>query len=180
MITIITPTLNAAETLSRCIDSVKSQGVVEHLFIDGGSTDGTREILGAFIDAPGSNIYEAQNIGIQASRNQWLYFLGADDWLYPNALKQLQPILKVTTYRWLHGKIQIEPHDIFRYNGRQQSFIYHKSLYKDFGMYDTTDLGGDVRFNGILRIAKEPLEKIDVNLAHFSMYGTRRRLNAST
>ncbi len=181
MLTIITPTLNAAETLQRCIDSVRRQGVeVEHLFVDGGSTDGTREMLVDFIDAPGSNIYEAQNIGIQAAKGEWLYFLGADDYLADDALAQLYPVLNKYESRWFRGRIQVEGRKYFRAGNRQQCFVYHASLYDDYGLYTTTDLGGDARFNDMLRASGEPIEMLDIDLAYFSLDGVRRRANGRT
>lgn len=181
MLTIITPTLNAASTLARCINSVQCQGVeIEHLFIDGGSTDGTQKILGEFIDAPGSNIYEAQNIGIQVAKSEWLYFLGADDHLVDNALAHLYLVLKKYKARWFRGRIQVEGEKSFRMGNRQQCFVYHASLYADYGLYMTNDLGGDVHFNKKLLESGEPIEMLDIDLAYFSLDGVRRRANGCT
>lgn len=48
-LTIVTPCLNGAATLPRALESVAEQGYpdLEHVVIDGGSTDGTLEILEA-------------------------------------------------------------------------------------------------------------------------------------
>ncbi|MGB1319273.1 MAG: glycosyltransferase, partial [Flavobacteriales bacterium] len=44
--TIVTPVLNQASTIEACIQSVANQDVnVEHIIIDGGSTDGTVDII---------------------------------------------------------------------------------------------------------------------------------------
>ena len=53
--------------------------------IDGASTDGTQEYLKTldqrfnFISEEDSGIYNAMNKGIEKSKGEWLYFLGADD-----------------------------------------------------------------------------------------------------
>ncbi len=49
-ITVVTPCLNAAATIGEALESVRSQGYpgLEHLVMDGGSTDGTLEIVRSF------------------------------------------------------------------------------------------------------------------------------------
>ena len=90
-ISIITPTLNAAETLEACILSVKNQTYLnkEHLIIDGQSTDGTLHILKKhaenypqlkWITENDDGIYDAMNKGIDLSSGDWLYFMGSDDY----------------------------------------------------------------------------------------------------
>ena len=46
-ISIVTVSLNSAETLEHCIESVAEQNVddIEHIIVDGGSTDGTGQII---------------------------------------------------------------------------------------------------------------------------------------
>ena len=46
-ISIVTPVLNGAETIEQCINSILSQSYkdIEHIIIDGGSTDGALEII---------------------------------------------------------------------------------------------------------------------------------------
>jgi glycosyltransferase len=45
-ISIITATLNSSETITTCLNSIKSQSIpVEHIIKDGGSTDGTLDII---------------------------------------------------------------------------------------------------------------------------------------
>lgn len=171
MITVITPTLNAAETLQRCIVSVREQGAdVEHLFIDGGSTDGTREMLGTFVDAPGSNIYEAQNIGIRAAHGEWLYFLGADDRVLPGALAELEDRLCGVSESWIQVLIRVGDTHLPRYARQQQAYLYRRTLYSQYSLYEA-DVGlyADVRFNLRLSSAKERLLRIPVVLSRFEV-----------
>lgn len=92
LISIITVTFNAAKHIQRCIDSVKSQSYknIEHIIIDGDSTDGTigileknTELLACWISEPDKGIYNAMNKGLKYAKGEWLYFLGADDFLFP-------------------------------------------------------------------------------------------------
>lgn len=90
MITIITASLNPSShpkgaNIVNLLESTKSLvGVVEHLIVDGGSTDGTQDVVKRFphatlIDAHGSALFEAFNIGIDMAVGEWLYFIGGDD-----------------------------------------------------------------------------------------------------
>jgi glycosyltransferase involved in cell wall biosynthesis len=90
-ISVITPILNGAEFLEYCIQSVINQGYdnVEHIFVDGGSVDGTIDILNKYelkyprrikiIIANGSTGGEAWNIGLEAACGDVIGWLGSDD-----------------------------------------------------------------------------------------------------
>jgi glycosyltransferase involved in cell wall biosynthesis len=84
-ISIITATLNADKYIQECIESVRSQVDVhlEHIIVDGGSTDKTIEICTdsscKLFHLPGSSIYEAMNYGIAQAECEVLGFLNADD-----------------------------------------------------------------------------------------------------
>ncbi len=96
---VIVATLNSAGTLAACIDSVSAQeGVsVELLVIDGGSTDGTVQILEAKDDsiaywksAPDRGVYSAWNKALGRATGRWVCFLGSDDrFAGPEVLKRL-------------------------------------------------------------------------------------------
>jgi glycosyltransferase involved in cell wall biosynthesis len=88
LISIITVVLNGASTLERAIQSVTNQDFadLEYVIIDGGSTDGSLDIIrahesdiGYWCSEPDAGLYDAMNKGIRASRGRWLLFLGADD-----------------------------------------------------------------------------------------------------
>ena len=90
-ISVIVATFNRGGTLQRCIDSVARQTYPsrELVVIDGGSTDGSVDIIranGAKIEAwrsePDRGIYHAWNKGLALSKGTWMVFLGADDYLH--------------------------------------------------------------------------------------------------
>jgi glycosyltransferase involved in cell wall biosynthesis len=96
-ISIVTPTLNAAVFLDGCLTSVRAQECanVEHIVVDGGSTDGTAEIARAasgvvYVEAPGSNQSRAINEGLRAARGDVLAWLNADDSYPPGTLRCVQ------------------------------------------------------------------------------------------
>lgn len=91
--TVITVTLNNATTIRRTLQSVwtqKSQHQVEHIIVDGKSTDGTAEIITSsisdsgnvdvkFISETDDGLYYAMNKGLQLSTGDYVGFLNADD-----------------------------------------------------------------------------------------------------
>jgi glycosyltransferase involved in cell wall biosynthesis len=91
MLTLITATLNAGRYIEQAFASVPTAaGPIQHIVIDGGSTDGTLAICDKFPSAekivvPGCSIYEAWNIGIERARGDWIMFLNADDELAEGA-----------------------------------------------------------------------------------------------
>jgi len=91
-LTIVTPCLNAAATIEQTLESVAEQlrEGDEHLVIDGGSTDGTLDLVRAagvrFVSEPDRGLSDAMNKGIRLARGDVLGWLNADDVLLPGAL----------------------------------------------------------------------------------------------
>ena len=97
-ITVITVCLNAVETLQRTIDSLLNQRYerLEYIVIDGGSTDGTLDIIRRnqhvitqFVSEPDHGIADAFNKGIGKSTGDLIGILNADDWYHDEALTQV-------------------------------------------------------------------------------------------
>lgn len=87
-ISIITVVLNAADTIEDTLRSVAAQTYpeVEHIVVDGGSTDGTleliqrhRALIATLISEPDRGIYDAMNKGIAAASGDVVGTLNADD-----------------------------------------------------------------------------------------------------
>lgn len=87
-ISVITVTLNAINTIARCADSVFAQDYsdIEYIVVDGGSTDGTLEVLEGYGDkiahlhsGPDQGLYDAMNKGVDFASGDYVYFLNADD-----------------------------------------------------------------------------------------------------
>ena len=88
-ISIITATYNAEATLERTLQSVAQQTYsdIEHLIIDGASTDRTLEIARQYPHAivfsePDKGLYDAMNKGLQRATGDYLCFLNAGDKLH--------------------------------------------------------------------------------------------------
>ena len=92
-ISIITITYNSAKTLDRALTSVQSQSYkdIEHIIVDGASTDGSRELIEAYakkhknvrwVSEKDEGIYNALNKGIRMATGDIIGFLHSDDVLY--------------------------------------------------------------------------------------------------
>jgi len=89
-LTIITAAYNAEATLQTCLESIKRQSVsVEHIIVDGMSTDSTLDIAREYqspssliISEPDNGIYDAMNKGIKRASADIVGILNADDF-YP-------------------------------------------------------------------------------------------------
>jgi glycosyltransferase involved in cell wall biosynthesis len=93
-ISVVTPCLNGAATIGEALESVRSQGYprLEHLVVDGGSTDGTLEILERaegiryVTEADGGRV-DAVNKGVAMTGGDVIAWLNADDRYHPGALR---------------------------------------------------------------------------------------------
>jgi glycosyltransferase involved in cell wall biosynthesis len=92
-ISVITPCMNAAATLQETLDSVRDQRYpnVEHIVVDGGSTDGTLELLESapglrWVSEPDEGRVDAANKGLAMASGDVVGWLNADDRYEPGAL----------------------------------------------------------------------------------------------
>ena len=95
-ISIVTPSLNHGRYIERTVESVVAQGYpdVEHIVIDGGSTDGTLDILARHrhlrvVSEPDRGHAEAVNKGFRMATGTVCAFLNSDDFLMPGALHRV-------------------------------------------------------------------------------------------
>lgn len=115
-LSIITVNLNNRDGLQRTIDSVVSQTFIDYewIVIDGGSTDGSRELIEQYQDhfaywcsEPDKGIYNAMNKGIAHAKGEWLQFLNSGDWLY-----EKETIEKIFSYQYnadvLYGNVILQ------------------------------------------------------------------------
>ena len=164
-ISVIVAVYNAASTLQQCIDSVTSQTYSNRELIiwDGGSTDGTLEILRAnaskisfWESAPDNGIYDAWNKALKHATGDWICFLGADDHLWNETVfERLAPYLRSPErYRVVYGRVAVvnKLGEVSRYDGLpweevRRSFahtmaiphtglMHHRSLFAEHGMFD--------------------------------------------
>lgn len=94
-ITVVTAVLDGMPYLPQALASVEREscgsGAVEHIVVDGGSADGSAEMLREMtglrlFERPGLSIYEAWNLAVAEARGDRILFVNADDTLAPGAL----------------------------------------------------------------------------------------------
>jgi glycosyltransferase involved in cell wall biosynthesis len=96
-ISIVIPVLNRAALIGRAIESALGESTdgVEIIVVDGGSTDGTRDVARSFpgvrvAEAPGSSLWEAVNIGVARANGALIGHLNSDDRLCAGALSAIR------------------------------------------------------------------------------------------
>jgi len=97
-ISLITPSLNRAGTIAAALQSVVDQQDpdLEHLIIDGVSTDGTAELVrsrfphATLVVEQDRNLYQALNRGLARCTGEVVGFLNTDDCLHPGALAAIR------------------------------------------------------------------------------------------
>ena len=200
--TIIVSVLDAAGSIQRCINSVANQTYpnIEFIIIDGGSTDGTVDVIKAndnLIDywesAKDLGIYSAWNKALKRTSGDWIYFLGADDYLFNEDILECvyEGLLKAPKdCKIVYGRVCIvnkegqvlfekgEPWENF---GKRSSYsmviphqgvFHHKDLFKEYGCFDESfKIAGDTDF--IFRVIKNcnPFFLEDLTIAAMEYYG---------
>ena len=112
---IVTPCLNAVETIEEALASVRAQNYprLEHVVIDGGSTDGTIELLRQaegvrFVSEPDRGRAHAVNKGVAMSKGEVIGWLNADDRYEEGALAAVGEALAANpNSRWATGYCRI-------------------------------------------------------------------------
>jgi glycosyltransferase involved in cell wall biosynthesis len=151
IVSIITPSFNAANYIESAIESVLNQNYKnwEHIIIDGDSSDNTIEIIRKykhirFISEPDNGIYDAMNKGVKLAKGDWLYFLGSDDQFVNNYV--LDNLFKndVTQYGVVYGNVYwdkrrfgevYDKYKIIKRNITHQALFYRKSVFEKHGFY---------------------------------------------
>lgn len=114
IVTIVTPTLNAVDFLRECIESARANeesGIeIEHVIVDGGSTDGTVELAESYglrvMTGKDRGIFDAINKGSFNSSGDLLGFLGADDVMLPGGMRAVVDTYRQSGRRWVVGGIR--------------------------------------------------------------------------
>ncbi len=173
-ISIITVSYNNEQTIADTIESVLQQDYdnVEHIIVDGASSDNTMQIvrqyqnrLGQVLSEPDDGIYAAMNKGIDMARGEIIGFINADDILaYPGVLSRVAQTLTPADIDACYADLVYVPPDnmdkIVRYwrsspfNGEMFStgwspphptFYVKKQIYRQYGYFDLDfRMGNDI------------------------------------
>lgn len=120
-ISVITVCYNAREDIGKTIESVIAQTAadLEYIIIDGGSTDGTLELIRDYqkkfpitiVSEPDKGIYEAMNKGARLATGEWLNFMNAGDHFFKaTVIADSLPSLD-TAYDIVYGDTEVRYKD---------------------------------------------------------------------
>jgi len=128
-VSVVTVCFNSAATIEDTIRSIREQQYehIEHVIIDGGSTDGTQEVVGRyngrikkFISEPDRGIYDAMNKGLRLVAGDVVAFLNADDvYASPNVIGDVVSAMHKERTDGVYGDLvyvgRHDPNRIVRY-----------------------------------------------------------------
>lgn len=181
LVSVITVVRNGESTITRCIESVLAQTYanVEHIIIDGGSTDETVSILRSYgnkitlwISEPDNGIYSALNKGIELAWGSHYIPLGCDDILLPNGIASL--VQQANTNMVIYGLVRFVDQDKY-----VKGMIYNHSAgvlidmraHATLGLYDETyRIAADTKFLQLAERASYVL-KIEETVGEFTFGG---------
>ena len=177
-ISIVTAVFNGVATIRGCVESVKDQSVpVEHIIVDGGSTDGTlgeieqyRAFISRLMTGPDRGMYDAMNKGILAATGNVVGILNADDfYVHGEVLAKVAEVFADKTVDSCYGDLvyvdaadtnrvvrswRAGAYDVSRfYRGwmpPHPTFFVRRSVYKKYGIFNLS-LGSSADYELMLR-----------------------------
>jgi glycosyltransferase involved in cell wall biosynthesis len=181
LISVVTPSFNSIHTLRETIESVQAQDYPnwEHLIIDGGSTDGTLEILRKYphlrwISEKDEGHYHAMNKGVERASGEIVTILNADDCYRPGALRHVANAFKAhPDWDGLFGDVvyvdgkgteiyrreeAVFDYDVLRFSGVcyviHQTLFVKKATHDRLGLYRYKEFLNSCDYDFILRLGR--------------------------
>lgn len=204
-ISIVMPTLNQKQYVRRAIDSILTQPCpAEIIVVDGGSTDGSLEILDSYgsairyISEPDRGQSDAVNKGLKLATGEIIGWLNSDDVYKPDTFGHVQQAFVDPSVQWIFGKVDVidsDDNEIRRWvtgrkNSTLQKLTFGKLLQANwissmgvFWRRDFQQQVGDLRqdyhlamdYDWWLRFWKQsPGTFLNQTIASFRMYGTSK------
>ena len=192
LISVITVCYQAAEPLQKTILSVRQQYYqpLEFIVVDGGSTDGTRDIMARhqdiitrWVSEPDGGIYDAMNKGVSMATGEWVIFMNAGDTFAANDV--LLRIFKTAglagggSFSVLYGSVikngrVIEPHHFT--NPHRMPFCHQSSLVRTSCLrelpFDINHrMSADLKFFKQLLLAGHQFQQVPFPIAIFDTTG---------
>jgi glycosyltransferase involved in cell wall biosynthesis len=193
-ITIITVTRNLIasgrkEFFLQCLESVQNQTYpnIEHIVIDGASTDGTLELLEeykrkkwiTYYSQPDEGVYDAMNKGIQKSTGKYVNFLNSDDYFCDNiGLERSVELLEKTGAAFSHSevcncnangeKLHLQQNRVeyffFRMPFCHQGVLMRRDILVFEGMFNNTDFKIASDYDLLIRVILNGYRGVSVNV----------------
>jgi glycosyltransferase involved in cell wall biosynthesis len=163
LVTVVTVVFNGKPYIAGCLNSVLQQDYpnIEHIVLDGGSSDGTLDVLRQYDDRiaywrsePDKGVYDAWNKSLSAAQGDWICFLGVDDEFLPGAISAYMALAAANPQaEYLSSRLLwVHPSGYTRTMGQPWTWagfrkrmvtahvgsMHHRRLYERLGQYDTT------------------------------------------
>ncbi len=205
LVSIVTPTFNSSQFISRLFRCIETQTYkkIEHIVVDGGSTDGTIEILKQnqhvhWISEPDSGMYDAINKGMKLASGCIVAYLNSDDLYFDDTIQRVvdffsaneQADLVFSDLRYIDendNTLFIRKYPSFSWKHfavldgstvPQQTTFWRKRVFDSAGYFDSSfRMAGDFEF--FIRAGKScKISKIaGPPLAQFRFHGAMQTLN---
>lgn len=137
LVTVLTPVFNMKDTIARTMESVLAQTYrdIEYIVLDGGSDDGTTEIIRSFIPrfqekkmtlrlviGPDRGMYDALNKGAAIASGCIIGNINGDDWYEPEMVERMAELYRAENYDIAWSDIRII--------GEKHAFVKHAKIGK--------------------------------------------------
>ncbi|MDJ0616374.1 MAG: glycosyltransferase family 2 protein [Calothrix sp. MO_192.B10] len=196
-ISIVTPIYNSVHTIEKTIQSVINQKIeseLEYIVVDGGSSDGTVEIINRYLDKidifiseKDRGAYDAMNKGITHATGDIIGIINADDWYNNGALKIVETIFaKETDASIVYSPIDNYSHGnylntfipgelenlVFQFTLNHPSCFVKSSVYDSIGLFDLSyAIAADYDFIFRAYTSGYHFRYVDTPLASYSLDG---------
>lgn len=144
MISIVTPSFQQGRFLDEAIRSVLGQNVdLEYVVIDGGSTDGSVELIERYADRlsawrsePDGGQYDAINKGFALTTGEIMGWLNADDFYAPNALSIVEDVFRTfPEAEWLTSTLAVTANERGQiHNVRRTAVFDRRAFFRGFNL----------------------------------------------
>ena len=189
-VSIITIVRNNRATMEDCVKNVLSQSYkeIEYIVVDGGSNDGTIDIIQAYherisqwISEPDQGIYDAMNKGIEMATGQVVGFLHSSDvYAHPRVIEEVARVFEKSNASSVYGDLQyVDKENLnkvirnwksspYRHGKFRQgwmpphpTFFVRKEIYEKYGYFNT-----DFRIAGDYELMLRFLERYRISAAY--------------
>lgn len=201
LVSVVTVCLNQAQSIAQCFESVIGQSYprIEYIVLDGGSTDGTLEVIeryraeiDQFVSEPDSGPFDAMNKGIGMATGEFVLILNSDDWYDPDAVRSLVDAAQRSAADVVHAQAHIvdmddkvvETRGSWHHDGiltsimpyKHETMLVRRDVYQRFGHYDPGyQIIADYEYAIRLYLAGCRFEYLPRPLLYFRLGGLSRR-----